>query len=133
MDPEGTITGIDPHLPGRLGVSFEQWIAFRELAKYPRGRAVLLRRYSYEAAADWTTPIDFLFIDGDHSWVGISRDWCDWSSHVVQGGIVGLHDSRSVPNRLDHDSVRYTQEVILADPRFREIDAVDSLTVIERL
>src|SRR5712691_9560812 len=51
MDPEGSIIGIDPHPPGRLGVSFERWIALREIARYPRGKAVLLRQFSYEAAA----------------------------------------------------------------------------------
>src|SRR5262249_38481934 len=130
---EGIITGIDPHPPGRLGVSFERWIALREITKHLRGRAILLRQCSYEAAANWSSPIDFLFIDGNHSWSGIDRDWRDWSNHVVQGGIVALHDSRSVPYWPDHDSVRYTRETILADSRFREIDTVDSLTVLERV
>jgi predicted O-methyltransferase YrrM len=133
MDPSGTITGIDPHPAGRLGVSFERWIALREVARYPRGRVVLLRRWSHEAAVSWSTPIDFLFIDGDHSWAGINRDWCDWSRHVVPGGAVALHDSRSVPGRPDLDSVRYTREVILVDPRFRLMDTVESLTVLERM
>jgi predicted O-methyltransferase YrrM len=133
MDPSGTITGIDPHPPGRLGVSFERWIAVREMARYPRGRAVLLRRMSWEAAAAWLTPIDFLFVDGDHSWAGIERDWHDWSPHLVDGGVVALHDSRPVRGQPELDSVRYTQEIILADRRFQEIDAVESLTVLERL
>jgi predicted O-methyltransferase YrrM len=133
MDPEGTITGIDPHPPGRLGVSFERWIASREVSRHPRGRAVLLRRRSDEAAARWTASIDFLFIDGDHSWTGIGRDWRQWSTFVVVGGLAALHDSRSVPDRPDLDSVRYTQDVILADPRFRPIDAMESLTVLERV
>jgi hypothetical protein len=132
MDPGGTITGIDPHCRGRLGVSFERWIALREIARHPRGRAVLLRRWSHEAAAGWSIPIDFLFIDGDHSWAGIDRDWRGWSPHVLPGGVVALHDSRNVAGGPDFDSVRYTAEVILADPRFRLIDAVESLTVLER-
>ena len=47
--------------------------------------------------------------------------------------LIALHDSRSVPDRPDHDSVRYTAEVILHDRRFREIDHVNSLTVLERV
>ncbi|MBI3466423.1 MAG: class I SAM-dependent methyltransferase [Planctomycetes bacterium] len=132
MDPLGTVTGIDPHPNGRLRVSFERWIALRELARRRRGTAQLLRKPSFEAAGDWGTPIDFLFIDGDHSWAGIDRDWRDWSRHVTLGGVVALHDSRSVPGRQDLDSVRYTQTVVLRDSRFREIDAADSLTVLER-
>lgn len=133
MDPDGMITGIDPHPAGLFGVSFERWIAVRELARYRRGRAVLLRQPSREAAARWTTPIDFLFIDGDHSWAGIDGDWRCWSGFVMPGGVVGLHDSLSVPIRPDADSVRYTREVILRDRRFRAIDAAESVTVLERV
>ncbi len=133
MHPDGSITAIDPHRPGRLGISFERLIAVREVKRYRRGRAALLRKLSYEAAAGWTEPIDFLFVDGDHSWTGIERDWRDWSPFVIPGGIVALHDSRSVPSRADLDSVRYTQEVILRDKWFRPVEAVDSLTVLERV
>jgi predicted O-methyltransferase YrrM len=133
MDPSGTITGIDPLPPGRLRVSFERWIAERELARHPRGRAVLLRKLSWEAALTWKTPIDFLFVDGDHSWAGIERDWRDWSGLVIAGGILALHDSREVPGQTPPESVRFTAEVVLADPRFRTVDAVDSLTVLQRL
>ena len=132
MAPEGIVTGIDPHPPGRLFVSFERLVATHELAKHPRGRAVLLRQWSHEAALDWTTPIDFLFVDGDHSWNGLERDWLDWTAHLVAGGIVALHDSRSMPDREDLDSVRFTNDVVLRDPRFAVVDAVDSLTVLER-
>jgi hypothetical protein len=30
-----------------------------------------LRQWSHEALVSWSTPIDFLFVDGDHSWAGI--------------------------------------------------------------
>ena len=133
MSPEGTLTGIDPHPRGRLGVSFERAIARSEIAKHPRGHAQLLRQWSYEAARGWNAPIDFLFIDGDHSWVGIDRDWMDWSRHVAAGGIVALHDSRSVSGREDLESVRYTNDVILKDPRFQTVEGVDSLTVLQRV
>lgn len=132
MAPDGVVTGVDRHPPGRLFVSFERLVASRELSRYPRGRAVLLRQWSHEAARDWTSPIDFLFIDGDHSWSGLERDWRDWTKHVAGGGIVALHDSRSMPGRADLDSVRFTSDVVLHDSRFAAVDAVDSLTVLER-
>ena len=94
---------------------------------------MLVRKLSTEAAVDWTAPIDFLFIDGDHSWAGIERDWHDWSDFIASGGLVALHDSRSVPSRADLDSVRYTREVISHDRRFRLRDSVESLTVLERV
>jgi hypothetical protein len=71
-----------------------------------------------------------LFVDCDHSWVGI---WQGFSPHVVPGGMVALHASRSVPGAPDLDSVHYPREAILADPGFRLLEAVDSLTVLERM
>ena len=54
MAPEGVVTGIDRHLPGKLRVSFERLVAKHELARYPRGQAVLLREWSHDAARPWT-------------------------------------------------------------------------------
>jgi len=132
MAPDGVVTGIDRHLPGKLLVSFERLVAKHELARHPRGEAVLLREWSHDAARHWTAPIDFLFIDGDHSWAGLERDWQDWTSHLVPGGLVALHDSRPMPGREVYDSVRFTRDVVLHDPRFTVVDIVDSLTVLRR-
>jgi len=133
VDENGEVIGIDPHPAGRIGVSFERWIAEHEIARVPRARARLLRQFSHQAATGWTTPIDFLFIDGDHSWDAIARDWADWTPHIAPGGLVALHDSRPMRDRADLDSVRFTKNVVLADPRFEAIDEADSLTVLRRL
>ena len=37
-------------------------------------------------------PVDFLFIDGDHSYEGVSRDFELYSSLVRAGGLVAFHD-----------------------------------------
>lgn len=37
-------------------------------------------------------PIDFLFIDGDHSYEGVSRDFELYSALVRPGGLVAFHD-----------------------------------------
>jgi predicted O-methyltransferase YrrM len=80
-------------------------------------------------------PLDFAFIDGEHSYEGLQTDWTAWSSRIAPGGLVALHDSRSTPIRsIDHvGSVRFTREHILNDPRFRVVDTTDSLTVLERV
>jgi predicted O-methyltransferase YrrM len=132
MDPTGKLVGVDPHRPGRFGVSFENLVARAELRRTPGGAVELLPKFSYEAAHLVTDAIDFLFIDGDHSWEGVERDWRDWSPKIAPGGIVALHHSRSVAFRPDLDSVRFQREVVAHDPRFREIDAADSLTVMQK-
>lgn len=132
MAAGGTLTAIDPFPPGRLGVSLERLIARREVRRGPARRVVWRRERSEVAGATWSTPVDFLFIDGDHSWRGIEQDWTIWSRFIVPGGVVLLHDSRPLDSGAVLDSVRYTNQVVLNDSRFAPIDAVDSLTVLTR-
>ena len=45
------------------------------------------------AAHEWaTTPVDFLFIDADHSYDAVMQDWANYSPLVAKGGLVGFHD-----------------------------------------
>lgn len=41
---------------------------------------------------EWKDKIDVLFIDGDHSYEGVKKDWEKWSPFVKKGGIVFFHD-----------------------------------------
>lgn len=36
--------------------------------------------------------VDFLFIDGDHSYEGVKRDYHDYSKFVKPGGLIVFHD-----------------------------------------
>jgi predicted O-methyltransferase YrrM len=56
---------------------------------------------SYELARSWSKPIDFLYIDGDHSYEAVRRDFEDWFEHVRPGGWILLHDSHREPNAPD--------------------------------
>lgn len=75
-------------------------------------------------------PLDFLFIDGDHSWDGLKDDWECWNTLVSVGGIVALHDSR---NRNGAGSELYTNEVILTDQNYEKLMTIDSLTILRRI
>lgn len=37
-------------------------------------------------------PVDFLFIDGDHTEKGVTADYCDYRALVRSGGIIAFHD-----------------------------------------
>ena len=133
MHPDGVLTAVDPFPVGRLGFSAQQRIAEREVGSVSNGRVTWVRSTGADAATDHA-PIDFIFIDGDHSEIGLLADWRAWSPLVQPGGVVALHDSRSSPGRpLDGaGSVKVTTEVILTDGRFNVVDTVDSLTVLQR-
>jgi predicted O-methyltransferase YrrM len=136
---EGTLFAIDPFPVGRMGFSAQRHIARRELGKVMNGTVVWVRLTGAEAArahrAASREPVDFVFIDGDHTYEGLRTDWEAWSPLVASTGIVALHDSRSTPARnIDEaGSVIFTREVILRDPRFAHVEAVDSLTVLCRV
>ncbi|MFI5279441.1 MAG: class I SAM-dependent methyltransferase [Gemmatimonadales bacterium] len=50
-------------------------------------------------------PLDFLFVDGDHSWDAVSADWRDYAPLVRGGGIVAFHDIvADHRTRLGHDT-----------------------------
>ena len=133
MHPLGVLSAVDPFPVGRLGFSVQQHIARHEVEGVENGSVVWLRTTGSAAAHDHA-PVDFVFIDGDHSEEGLLADWRAWSSLVETGGVVALHDSRSTPERPidDAGSVKVTNEVILRDQQFAVVDTVDSLTVLRR-
>ena len=133
MDPDGVLTAVDPFPSGRLGVSLHERIAHSEVGEVVNGTVTWVRTTGAEAARGHE-PVDFVFIDGDHSEEGLLADWEAWSPLVEPGGIVALHDSRSSRRRVidDAGSVKVTNEVILPDKRFELVETVDTLTVLER-
>jgi predicted O-methyltransferase YrrM len=137
MAADGVLFAVDPYPPGRLGVSLPRIIARREVGRLRRGRVEWIRRTGVEAARDpnvLAAGLDFVFLDGVHTYEGLRGDWEAWSPLVVPGGVVALHDSRSSADRQidDAGSVVYTREVIRADPRFELCEVVDTLTVVRR-
>ena len=139
MAADGVLLGVDPYPKGRLGFSAQRRIALREVRRAPNGAVRWVRKTGVEAAREYArsgeAPLDFVFIDGDHSYDGLRGDWEAWSALVADGGVVALHDSRSCDTRQidDAGSVRYTAEVITRDPRFEVLEVVDTLTVLRKV
>jgi predicted O-methyltransferase YrrM len=138
MAPGGVLWAVDPFPPGRLGFSLQRPIARSEVDRV-RNAAVRWVRTTGEAAArlyreEMGPPVELVFIDGDHSYDGLSRDWHAWSPLVAPGGVVCLHDSRSTPDRPIESagSVIATSEVVLKDAAFELVEEVDSLTIVKR-
>lgn len=53
----------------------------------------IIRDYSQEAAKSWQHRIDMIFIDGDHSYEGVKRDWELFLPHLKPFGVVIFHDT----------------------------------------
>src|SRR5579859_7240325 len=138
MAADAELLCVDPYPVGRLGFSTQRIIARRSVGKIRNGRVRWVRATGADAGRryriDTEGPVDFIFIDGDHTYEALKGDWEAWSGWVAPDGIVALHDSRSSAERQidDAGSARFTRHVILNDRRFREIEAVDTLTVVGR-
>jgi len=55
-------------------------------------------------------PLDFLFIDGDHSLLGVSADFWAYGPLVRPGGLIGFHDTMST-ELMGQDSTRGVQQL----------------------
>jgi cephalosporin hydroxylase len=67
------------------------------------------REHVKEALAGRT--IDFLFIDGDHTYTGVRRDFEIWSALVKPGGYVAFHDILHPPEVHDREVDRLWAEL----------------------
>lgn len=60
------------------------------LADAPRNGIRYVLSDSAEAATQYAA--DLVFIDADHSYDGVRRDWEAWRTKVAHGGLVAFHD-----------------------------------------
>jgi len=136
MSPEGLLYCIDPWPQNNRGGNPCWSICQRHLRRSGvRNRVRILRGYSRDIARQIPENLDFVFVDGDHSWEGIENDWVIVSEKIGSGGVVCLHDSL-VPLGEEWrqlDSCRYFEDVIRTDPRFSVIEVVHSLAVLRKV
>lgn len=84
-------------------------------------------------AANWRTPLAFLFIDGGHGEEPARRDYEGWTPHVAVGGTLAIHDV--FPDPADGGRPPYEQIFLPAmnSGRFRLRSAAGSLRVLQRV
>ena len=128
---------IDPFFKGRLGVCWSKLITVIHLRRHGLFKQVtLVEKFSHDAAETISGFFDFVFIDGDHTIEGITRDYSDWSKRIEPGGILALHDT-SVPgynpNVAELGSYKYFQEMIRHDTQFELIETADSLNILRKM
>jgi predicted O-methyltransferase YrrM len=130
---DGRVYSIDPFFSGRLGVCYGEWTA-----KFVRWRRKLkniefVKSFSHVVAPEFRHEVDFIFIDADHSYEAIKRDWQDWFPKVRQGGIIALHDCRVAQNSPDYlGSMKfYDSDIPEMAGLVEQVDAIDSLAVFK--
>jgi predicted O-methyltransferase YrrM len=104
--PEALIVSID--LPDGLfggGYSKEEAREFQSFAK-PGQELYALRRDSHKRrtlrrlkSVLRGRPIEFLLIDGDHTYAGVKRDWEMYEPLVASNGLIAFHDILEHPDQ----------------------------------
>jgi len=89
------LTSIDPLVPDSMAPNLigRENILRENLAPYT-DRHTFIKDYCQAVVQDWTQQLDFLFIDGDHTYPAVRRDYLDWTPFLKPQGILAIHDSR---------------------------------------
>lgn len=84
------------------------------------------------ASRRWSTPLGMVFIDGGHSMDAAMADFRAWAAHVVNGGILAIHDI--FPNPDDGGQAPYTiWKLAKASGLFEELPTVNTLGMFRRI
>ncbi len=67
--------------------------------------------------------VDFLFIDGDHTYEGVKKDFAMYSKLVKKGGVIGFHDIVVHPPEAECEVDRLFNEV---KKRYRSSEIVEN-------
>ena len=103
LDAGAELHLIDPFVgrpnARREGAAATEWATRRVVDRGARGgdgpRVHWHVDFSANVADRWTLPVDLVSIDGDHSEIGVTKDWDLWHPFVVEAGAVLFHDARA--------------------------------------
>jgi hypothetical protein len=127
------VYAVEPHekYTGVLGGEFgppDRGAFFKAMLDTSCYHVVRLINLSSEAVAPgWNMKIGLLWIDGDHTYNGVKRDFESWLPHLSPDAIVAFHDSldpKLGPQRLIDEITRSNQ--------FEKIESVGITTVTRR-
>ncbi|KLO64069.1 hypothetical protein AA983_05335 [Dermacoccus sp. PE3] len=83
-----------------------------------------------QVAAWWSTPVEFLFLDGNHVEEMAQHDYAAFAQHVAPGGLLAVHDVFPDPND-GGQAPWHVVERALAEG-FKEVSVTGSLRVLRR-
>lgn len=91
-----TVICIDPWLPETTefikdGTRDEVEARFNTMM-VTNPNIVKLKGFAQDIVKWWDTPVDVVYIDGDHAYEAVKQDIQQWRGYVVKGGIIAGHD-----------------------------------------
>lgn len=117
--PNARVVSIDLPGGGPFGGGYRVWrhTLYRRFAAASQSVRLIradshsfatLKRVKSELAG---SPLDFLFIDGDHTYEGVKRDFEMYLPLVREGGLIAMHDIALPPTSANYGVHRFWAEV----------------------
>jgi len=130
---EGTgrkIIAVDPHVSYSEMPTGNSFREFRQNLKNAGVEEMVepVVKTSEEAARGFKEKVEFVFIDGNHSYEHTKQDFELWFPKVEEHGVMAFHDTMLVPGpkKVVHD-------LVFNSRHFRNIGFVDSITFAEKV
>jgi predicted O-methyltransferase YrrM len=111
------IFAIDPHVDGTFS-DFQRNIRDADVDDI----VVPIIKTSEEASNGWSTPVDFIFIDGSHEYELVKKDFESWYPHIKENGIMAFHDTVgwTGPRKV-------VDEKIVSSKTFKDLGFIDGI------
>lgn len=127
---QGKVIAIDPHtsLPQMpQGNSFAEFKGNLKAAKVS-GFVKPVVQTSEKAASLFKTPVELVFIDGNHEYEFVKRDFELWFPKLLEHGVMAFHDTN-----LALGPKMVVKELVFHSNKFRNVGFVDSITFAEKV
>ena len=123
---------IDPYVSRVRGLSPREQVAHRVVRSSLNGEVTWIKARSADVGRSWSGPkVDLLFVDGDHSFEGVRRDWEAWEPHLADGAVVIFDDAAGAaqgwgPSRL------VSEQIDVPGTGWHVVDTGDRYLVVAR-
>ena len=105
------VISIDPHVDQDQRAAYFETLDRHNLVEWVDPRI----DYSYNVAASFgDSPIGMLWIDGDHSYASVRKDFGDWFPRLSPGGWYAMHDTVNAwygPTRLARELLGHRSDL----------------------
>ncbi len=124
------VVAIDPHTGSPEHGKVNTFKEFKSNISSARVNDVVtpVVKTSEDAIKGFKGKVELLFIDGNHDYEFVKKDFELWSPKLIEGGIIAFHDSH-----LWNGPKRVVRESIFGSRQFRNIGFVDSITFAEKV
>lgn len=129
------VFGVDPIIPDSMNQHLIGDLnRIESLVNEYKGRYIFINDFSYNAVKSWAEPIDYIFIDGDHNYEAVKKDYEDWLPFVKTDGVIAFHDSSANRGGPDYwPGPSQLADELIHDSRLEYLETKGTMTVFKKI